>query len=193
MKFVRKSVYSTSLENRLFFPTFAWRILYVFLLGCLNFQSFGGAWSGRLLQSQIQSVLRSTFIKSPSLQQQLMQTPFRSSSVDSSVFGLLGGDLGLSLGVSLREEATDTLAEDWLLSRCASLRRRRYSSPELNGKGVTLSGVWLLVGWALSSTHDSPSMSSLVDFGVDVIVTCTSTDHHNSRKRTDRQPYANYA
>jgi hypothetical protein len=61
----------------------------------------------------------------------------------------------LSLGVSLREEATDTLADDWLLSRCASLRRRRYSSPELNGKGVTLSGVWLLVAWALSSTHDS--------------------------------------
>ena len=61
----------------------------------------------------------------------------------------------LSLGLSLREDATDTLADDWLLSLCASLSSRRYSSPELKGNGVTLSGVWLLVGWALSSTHDS--------------------------------------
>ena len=61
----------------------------------------------------------------------------------------------LSLGLSLREDATDTLADDWLLSRCASLKSRRYSSPEPKGKGVTLSGVWLLVDWAPSSTHDS--------------------------------------
>ena len=61
----------------------------------------------------------------------------------------------LSLGLSLREDATDTLADDWLLSRCASLSSRRYSSPEPKGNGVTLSGVWLLVDWAPSSTHDS--------------------------------------
>jgi hypothetical protein len=61
----------------------------------------------------------------------------------------------LSLGVSLREDATDTRADDWLLSRCASLSNLRYSSPEEKGRGVTLSGVWLLVACALSSTHDS--------------------------------------
>jgi hypothetical protein len=61
----------------------------------------------------------------------------------------------LSLGVSLREDATDTRADDWLLSRCASLSNLRYSSPEEKGRGVTLSGVWLLVACAPSSTHDS--------------------------------------
>lgn len=43
--------------------------------------------------------------------------------------GLFGGDLGLLLGDPLCEPANDTLAEDWLDSRCASLNNRISSAP----------------------------------------------------------------
>ena len=87
----------------------------------------------------------------------MQASPARVRSGQDFIYGREGTTESpyLSLGLSLREDATDTLADDWLLSLCASLSSRRYSSPELKGNGVTLSGVWLLVGWALSSTHDS--------------------------------------
>lgn len=159
--FVMKSVYRTSLEKSELFPIFAWRMLNVFFWGCLNFQSFGGIWSGRLLQSQIQSDVtdRST-PRSESLM--LMYTPRRSSSEDSSVLGLLGGDFGLLRG--------DTLAELWLLSLCASLRRRRYSSAEAepqsgscSWRGWVRSGLGLQHPLDPSSTQDSPRASSQLE------------------------------
>lgn len=160
--FVMKRVYSTSLENKELFPIFAWRILKVFFFGCLNFQSLGGAWSGLLLQSQIQSEVteRSTLVMSPSLI--LMYTPRRSSSEESSVFGLLGGDFGLLRG--------ETLAELWLLSRWASNSKRKYSSADADPHAGSCSwSGWVLSGLGLeqplvpSSTQDSPRASSQLE------------------------------
>lgn len=67
--------------------------------------------------------------------------PLRSSSKQSSVFGLFGGDFGLPPGVTLRDPANDTTRLDWLDSRCASRSSLKYSSPDENGSGVIRSGL----------------------------------------------------
>lgn len=63
--------------------------------------------------------------------------------------------------LSLLEDERETLADDWLLSRCASLRSLKYSSPDVKGNGVTLSGLVqgaVVVVCVLSSTHDSEKL-----------------------------------
>lgn len=92
-----------------------------------------------------------------------MYTPLSSSSVvASSVFGLLGGDLGLPRGESLLELVKDATRLDSFDSLWASRSSLRYSSTEVNGNGVVLSG---LFGHVFvvddNSIHDSPNKSSL--------------------------------
>lgn len=142
-------VYIISREKRATFPTLAVLIDSIFRpTGCLNFQSFGGSWSGLLLQSQIQSVFFS--IHSASFPLQLMQTPLSSSSTESSVLGLLGGDFGLPL----RLDARLTLAEELVLSLWASFSSLRYSSAAGKGRGVVRSGLRPI------STQDSMDMGT---------------------------------
>lgn len=77
--------------------------------------------------------------------------------------------------MSRREEARETRAEDWLLSRWASLSSRRYSSPFPKGSGVTRSG---LPGWFDRSTQDSAD-KCIVSTIVNIQVSCLFSNKYS--------------